>query len=136
MMKKTFDLKAITCRSVRYYTNDKAKCSDDVCFIGKDKYPKKILTCIAISKWGMSKPYFRLSTSVPVNTDIYIDEFLQSKLLPFIHKHHSDVNYLFWPDLAGAHYSNETVAWMEEHLVEKVSNSPKNLCSVFWHSSL
>ena len=30
------------------------------------------------------------------------------------------------PDLAGAHYSDETVVWMEEnvHFVEKVSNSP------------
>ena len=25
--------------SVRYYTNDKEKCSDDVRFIGKEKYP-------------------------------------------------------------------------------------------------
>ena len=55
-----------------------------------------------------------------VKTDIYINECFQPKLLPFKHKHHSDFNYLFRPDLAGAHYSNETVAWMEEN----VSNPP------------
>ena len=62
--------------------------------------------------------------SVAVNTDIYINECLQAKLVPFIHKHHGDFNYLFWPDLAGAHYSNETVANVQ--LVEKASN-PTNV---------
>ena len=45
-----------------------------------------------------------------VNTDIYINECLQPNFLPFINKHHGDFNYLFWPDLTRAHYSNETVA--------------------------
>ena len=79
---------------------------------------------IAIFDRIMSKPYFRLFKSVGVNTDIFINECLQKKLLPFKHKHHSDFNYLFWSDLAGAIYSIEAVPWMEEnlHLVEKVSN--------------
>ena len=29
--------------SARYYTDDKSKCLDDVRFIGKNKYPQKIL---------------------------------------------------------------------------------------------
>ena len=70
--------------SVRYYTNDKAQCSDDVRFIEKGKYPKKILMLIAISHRGISKPYFRLSKSVARNTDIYISECMQPKLLEFI----------------------------------------------------
>jgi len=78
---------------------------------------------IAISNRGMSKPYFRLSKSVDVNSSIFINECLRPKLLPFIHKHHGDFNYLFWPDLVGPHYPNETVPWMEEnlHFVEKAS---------------
>jgi hypothetical protein len=31
------------------------------------------------------------------------------------HKHHGNFNYLFWPDLARAHYSKESVAWMNEN---------------------
>ena len=31
------------------YTDDKSKCSDDVRFIGKNKYPQKILMGLAIS---------------------------------------------------------------------------------------
>ena len=112
--------------SARYYTNDKEKCSDDFRFIGKEKYPQKILMWIAISNRGISKPYFCLSKSWAINSDTYISECLQPKLLPFIHKHHSDFNYLFWPNLAGVHYSNKTVAWMEEnlHFVERTSNPP------------
>ena len=47
--------------SARYYRNDKAKCFDDVHFIGKEKILKKILMWIAISNRGMSKPFIRLS---------------------------------------------------------------------------
>ena len=40
--------------------------------------------------------------------------------------HHSDFNYLFWSDLASAHYSKATIAWMDENLyfVDKGSNPP------------
>ena len=72
-MKNNFVLVAIT----YFYTNGKAKCSGDVLYIGKDKYPKKILMWIAISIRAMSKPYFRLSKSVAVNTDIYINKCFQ-----------------------------------------------------------
>ena len=100
--------------SARYYTMLR-RCSK-----------RKILMWITISNRGISKPYFRLSKSVAVNSNIYITECLQPKLLPFIHKHQSNLNYFFWPDLVEAYYSNETVAWMEEnvHFVEKFSNSP------------
>ena len=86
--------------SARYYTNDKAKCSDD------KKYPKETLMWTALSNRVMSKPYFHLSKGLTVDTDIYINYCLQPKLLAFKHNHHGDFNYLFWPDLDGAHYSN------------------------------
>ena len=87
---------------------------------------KKLLMWIAISERGMSKTFFRKSGSVAINSSIYINECLQARFLPFIHKHHGDFNYLFWPDLAGAHYSKESVTWMNQnvHYVEKQSNPP------------
>ena len=63
--------------STSYYKNGKTKYSDDVRFIGKEKYPKKVLIWIAKSE----KPYFRLSKSVAVNSNIYINESLETKLL-------------------------------------------------------
>ena len=91
--------------SARYYTDDESKLLGDVSFIKKNNYPKNKLMWLAISNRGMSIPYFRPSNSVAVNTEIYINKWLQPRLLPFIRKHHSDLNFQFVHDLAGAHYS-------------------------------
>jgi hypothetical protein len=61
-------------------------------------------------------PYFRPSKSLAVNTEVYINECLQPRLLPFIHKHHRDIGFQFVHDLAGAHFSIGTIALMKEHL--------------------
>ena len=53
--------------------------------------------------------------SEAVDSDIYINECLEQRMPPFICEHHSDSNYYFWPDLAGCHYSKQTVAWMDEN---------------------
>ena len=102
--------------SARYYTDDESKLLGDVSFIKKNNYPKKILMWVAISNRGMSIPYFRPSKSVTVNTEIYIKECLQPRLLPFIYNYHSDISFQFLHDLAGAHYSLETIAKMKENL--------------------
>ena len=96
--------------SARYYTAHKSKLLGDVSFIKKNNYLKKILMWEAISNRGMPIPYFRPSNLVAVNTEIYINECLQPRLLPFIHKHHSDLNFQFVHDLAGALSSKETIA--------------------------
>jgi hypothetical protein len=71
---------------------------------------------VAISNRGMSIPYFSPSKSVAINTEIYINECLQPRLLPFIHKHHSDYSFQFVHDLTGFHLSIETLAKMKENL--------------------
>ena len=40
-----------------YYSSDKSNCPDKSRFVGKEKFPTKILIWIAISVRGMSKPY-------------------------------------------------------------------------------
>ena len=128
----------ITCLGVRAITRMTNQQNAQTMFT----YPQKILMWLAISNRGMSIPYFRPSKSVAINTEIFINECLQPRLLPFIHKHHGDFNYLFWPDLARAHYSKESVAWMNENVyfVDENTNPPnvpqarpiENL-GVFWH---
>ena len=71
---------------------------------------------VAISNRGISKPLFRPSKSEAVDSGIYINEYLKKRLLLFICEHHTDSNYIFWPDLAGCHYSKQTVAWMDENV--------------------
>jgi hypothetical protein len=64
----------------------------------------------------MPIPYFRPSKAVAVNTEFFINECLQPRLLPFIHKHHSDISFQFVHDLAGDHFSIGTIALMKETL--------------------
>ena len=85
------------------------KCSDSVqYFAGKEKYPDKVMVWVAISYPGISKPLFRPSKSEAVNSDIYISECLEKRLLPFNREHDPDSNYICWPDLAGCHYFKVT----------------------------
>ena len=102
--------------TTRYYTMNKDTCPDNVRFKGQDKYPVKVLVWIAISERGMTKPFVRLHKSAAINRKLYIDECLEKRLLPFIHKHHRDFNYIFWPDLASTHYSKDSTAWMNEYV--------------------
>ncbi|XP_065652827.1 uncharacterized protein LOC136080143 [Hydra vulgaris] len=109
-----------------YYTNNKKTCPESVRFIGKEKFPKKLLMWIAISDRGMSEPLFRISEAVAINSSTYINECLEKRLFPFIHKYHGDLNYLFWPDLASSHYSKDSLNWIDQYVyyVDKESNSP------------
>lgn len=64
-------------------------------------------------------------TSGTINSDIYVKECLQKRLLPFIAKH--NVSTFFWPDLASCHYSKRSLEWFEAKnvkLVPKMANPP------------
>ena len=97
---------------------------DNVRFAGKEKFSTKVLLWIAIS--GMSSPLIHPSKSEAIKSDIYINECLEKRLLPFIHEYHQDLNYMFWPDLASAHYSAATVGWMDQNInnAAKLINPP------------
>ena len=99
-----------------YYTNNKEKCPENIRFVGKGKFPEKILVWIAVSERGISQPFYRSSTSLAIKSDIYISECLKQRLLSFIHKYHKDLNYIFWADLASAHRSKETISWLDENI--------------------
>ena len=118
-----------------YYTNNKKTCPESVRFIGKEKFPKKLLMWIAISDRAMSEPLFCTSKAVAINSSIYINECLEKRLLPFIHKYHGDFNYLFWPDLASSHYSKDSLNWMDTYwsiqfreLLPLIKNTIPQMC--------
>jgi hypothetical protein len=57
----------------------------------------------AIDSNGLfSKPFIFEGT---MNADLYLNECLKKRLMPFIQKNYPDKNILFWSDLATAHYS-------------------------------
>jgi hypothetical protein len=69
---------------------------------------KKIMVWLAISKKGRSLPFIA-EWGNAVDANRYIDNSLKSKHKKFIDKSHSDGKYYFWPDLATAHYANDTM---------------------------
>ena len=62
-----------------------------------------------------------------MNADHYLNECIKPILTEFIKKNHPDDNYIFWPDLASAHYAKKVVNWMQENeikFVPKEDNPP------------
>lgn len=109
-----------------FYTNDLNKCPESVRFKGKEKFPQKILVWIALSERGMSEPLFQESKAEAINGSIYLEKCLKERLLPYIEKYHSDSKFIFWPDLARAHYANSVTDWLSEKMkfVGKDQNPP------------
>ena len=84
------------------------------------KFPKRILVWQAICTYGLrSSSYI---TKGFVNTEVYIKECLQKRLLPFLKKH--EVCKFFWPDLATCHYSKKAIEWYQ---INKVQFVPKEV---------
>ena len=105
-----------------YYSNDKSTCPDKVRFAEKENFPTEVIAWIPISSRGLSKTLIRPSKSEAINSDICINECLKKRLPPFIHKHHSNMNYMSWPDLASSHYLNATVGWMYQNVKSNTPN--------------
>lgn len=107
-----------------YYVADgRGNVDDQFKFQKKTKFPKKYLVWQAICTCGERSSKF--ITTGTINTDIYIKECLQKRLLPFIRKHNKST--YFWPDLASCHYSKSAAEWYETNnivVVPKEANPP------------
>ena len=109
-----------------YYTNDKSTTPDDVRFQQKSKFEPKVLMWIAISEKGISQPYFQES-STAITSETYINKCLRPRLIPYLKRNYNQDDYVFWPDLASAHYSKTTTDFLNANLVnfvEKHDNPP------------
>lgn len=121
-----------------YYSSDVGLTPANVKLRKKSKYEKKILVWVAISKKGMSA-VFTQPSGLAINQNIYREQCLQRRLIPFIQKYHPQDETLFWPDLASSHYAKTVVDFMNNEnitFVEKREN-PANLpecrpIELFW----
>jgi hypothetical protein len=60
---------------------------------------------------------------------VYLNDCIKARLVPLINEHHSESNYVFWPDLASSHYAETVLDFMIENRIkheDKVYN-PANL---------
>lgn len=107
----------------RFYSDDIKKTPDDVKYYYKAKYEKKILVWICISPKGVSKPLF-IPSGLAVNQNVYLEKMIQHNLEPFINEYYKKGGYVFWPDLASAHYAKKVVNYLNE---KKINFVPKNI---------
>ena len=111
-----------------FYTSDFDKTPNSVKYQTKSKYEKKLMVWVAASINGLSEIYVVPSRGL-INSDIYIEECLKKRLIPFIKKKHYSMPYVFWPDLASAHYASNTIDCLNDHNVKFVAKNenPANL---------
>ena len=121
-----------------YYSDDKNLVPPDVRYRTKNKFESKLLVLLAISSSGILKPLIRKS-KFAIDQDVYIEECLNERLIPFIRKHHKNNDYVFWPDLASSHYAESTIDFLIENGINHVDKfeNPANLPEVrpienFW----
>ena len=95
-----------------YYTDNKQLKADDVIYKKKREFEHKVLVLITISEDGMSKPYIQESRGV-TNANVYINKCLRPNLAPFIKEHYNVDNYIFWTDIAIAHYAKVITKYLE-----------------------
>ena len=90
-------------------------------YVGGQIPKKKVLVWMAISPKGSSEPYIVTSGNA-VTAAVYIKECLP-KLKKFIDTYPREDNYIFWSDLASAHYAKATLEAYEELKIKFVPKS-------------
>ena len=121
-----------------FYSDDVNNTPKNVRFNFKKKYETNVMVWIAISPKGISKPYFKPG-KLAINKEIYLNECIQKRLVPFIEEHHKGSQYVFWPDKASSHYAKIVTDYLDEHNITYVPKeiNPANLPEVrpiedFW----
>ena len=114
---------------VYYYTSDKSAAPPDIKYKKRSKYEPTIMIQLVVSSKGVCEPYIHRSNR-SINADVYLNQCVKSKLIPFIKKHHAnDDDMIFWPDLVRAHHSKEVLTYFDEASVPIVPKtiSPPNI---------
>ena len=112
----------------RFYTTDPSTTPSDIKYKKKKKFAPKLLIWMAMSSKGASNVYVHKSKQA-ITTDIYFNECINKRLLPFIEKHYKRNDYIFWPDKASAHYASVVIERLRTKNINVVtkSNSPPNV---------
>lgn len=105
-----------------FYSSNVGQTSAAVKYRSVAKYEPKMMVWLCFSDQGISKPYF-VPSGLAVNQYVYLEECIKKRLVPFIEAHHSDGQYLFWPDLASAHYAKTVTSFLDENDVNFVSRA-------------
>lgn len=92
------------------------------------KFSPKLMVWQAISMRGRSALYIAPS-GMNVTAQLYLEECIKKRLLPFLEEKYPGGDAVFWPDKASAHYARPVVQYLLDmgvEIVEKEDN-PTNL---------
>ena len=109
-----------------FYSSNVSLTPSCIKYSPKSKFEDKLLVWICFSARGVSKPFF-VPSKMAINQNVYLEDCIKQRLLPFINTFHSDGNYVFWPDLASSHYANTVVDHLKiknVKFVQKEDNPP------------
>jgi hypothetical protein len=102
-----------------YQCRTRESVSDANRFKPQEKFCKKFLVWQAMDELGnVSEPFISTGT---ITGEVYLNECLKKRLLPFIHQHHKKRKILFWPDMASCHYKKEVIEWLKAEKIEFVA---------------
>ena len=108
-----------------YHARSKQEVSDEHRFAGKSKFPKKYLVWQCLDELGnVSEPFVSTGT---INAEIYLNECLKKRMLPFIQKHHQTADVVLWMDMATSHYARSVTDWLTANHIDfiaKKHNAP------------
>ena len=111
-----------------FYTDDIDSCPSSVKYYTKSKFGEKILIWAAFSSKGMSNIYI-VPNGLAVNKELYLNECIIKRLIPFIKQHHQNNNFVFWPDKASSHYAKIVQAYLSSQNIKFVAyeDNPSSL---------
>ncbi|KAF2889410.1 hypothetical protein ILUMI_16762 [Ignelater luminosus] len=119
-----------TANNKHFYYNEGENVDPAVHFKRHKKFQSKVLVWLAISSRGHSSAFIYPSGN-SINGNIYEKYCVRSRLARFIRNKHSDGNFIFWPDMATAHYAANVIAAYEDLNINYVSKE-KNVSNVLW----
>ncbi|CAF3430258.1 unnamed protein product [Rotaria socialis] len=116
------------CGNRYFYSTDPSSAPPNIKFQGKKKFEPKVMIWMACSSKGISDIYVHRSKQA-IDQHTYLKECINKRLLAFIERYHNDGNYLFWPDLANAHYAKVVQTRLNEKNVLYVrrQDNPPNV---------
>ena len=79
-----------------------------------------MLVWVAFSEDGIAEPFIQES-SIAIDAERNINKCLKPKLFKFIRSWYNHDEYVFWPDLASAHYGKTTIETLKVKKIVFVS---------------
>lgn len=110
-----------------FHSVDPSKVDFSQKFKTKEKFYEKYIVWQAMDSNGnVSKPYIQKGT---LDSQVYLNNCLKQKLIPFIDSFHNFDDVLFWPDLATSHYAKTVTEYLNSKNVDFVPKdmNPPNL---------